>query len=42
MIDDTGFWSVSKYIVFGMRTLVMSGKVKDENKLTEEKISIIY
>jgi len=41
MIEGTGFSSVNEFIVFVMRTLAMSGNVKDEDKLTEEEIKAI-
>jgi Arc/MetJ-type ribon-helix-helix transcriptional regulator len=41
MIEGTGFSSVNEFIVFVMRTLAMSGKVKHEDRLTEEEVSAI-
>lgn len=41
MIEGTGFSSVTEFAVFVMRTLVMSGKVKEEDRLTEEEVGAI-
>ena len=41
MVDGTGFSSVSDFIVFVMRTLAMSGRVKENDTLTEEEVRTI-
>jgi len=41
MTEGTGFSSVTEFIVFVMRTLVLSGKVKEEDRLTEEEIRAV-
>ena len=41
MIEDTGFSSVTEFIVFVMRSLASSGKIKEEDKLTEEEVKAI-
>jgi hypothetical protein len=41
MIADTGFSSVTEFIVFVMRTLALSGKVGEEDKLTDTEIKAI-
>ena len=41
MIEGTGFSSTTEFIVFVMRTIASTGKIKDENKLTEQEIQII-
>ena len=41
MIDGTGFSSVTEFIVFVMRSLASSGKIKEEDKLTEEEVNAI-
>ncbi len=41
MVEGTGFSSVSEFIVFVMRTLASSGKVKEEDRLTEEEVKTI-
>jgi Arc/MetJ-type ribon-helix-helix transcriptional regulator len=38
MIEGTGFSSVTEFIVFVMRSLASSGKIKEEDKLTEEEV----
>ncbi len=38
IIEGTGFSSVTEFIVFVMLTLASSGKIKEEDTLTEEKI----
>ena len=41
MIADTGFSSVTEFIVFVMRTLASSGEIKGEDRLTAEEIRAI-
>jgi Arc/MetJ-type ribon-helix-helix transcriptional regulator len=41
MIEGTGFSSVTEFIVFVMRSLVSSGKIKEEDKLTEEEVKAV-
>lgn len=41
MISGTGFSSVTEFIVFVMRSLAMSGRVREEDKLTEEEIRAV-
>ncbi len=41
MIQDTGFSSVTGFIVFVMRSLASSGDIKGEDKLTEEEVRAI-
>ena len=41
MIEDTGFSSVTEFIVFVMRTLASGGKLKEDDKLTEEEIKAV-
>jgi len=41
MIEGTGFSSTTEFIVFVMRTLVSSGKIKQDDKLTEQEVQII-
>ncbi len=41
MIEGTGFSSVTEFIVFVMRTLASGGKIKEEDKLTEEEVNAI-
>ena len=41
MIEDTGFSSVTEFIVFVMRNLASSGKIKEEDKLTEEEVKAV-
>ncbi len=41
MIEDTGFSSVTEFIVFVMRNLASSGEIKGEDKLTEEELRAI-
>jgi len=40
MIEGTGFSSVTEFIVFVMRSLASSGKIK-EDKLTEEEVKAV-
>ena len=41
MIEGTGFSSVTEFIVFVMRTLVSSGDIKGEDRLTSEEVTAI-
>ena len=41
MIEGTGFSSVTEFIVFVMRSLASSGKIKEEDKLTEEEVKAV-
>ena len=41
MIEGTGFSSVTDFIVFVMRSLASSGKLKEEDKLTNEEVEAI-
>lgn len=41
MIEGTGFSSVNEFIVFIMRTVAMSGKMKGEDRLTEAEVNTI-
>lgn len=41
MIEGTGFSSTTEFIVFVMRTLVSTGKIKEDDKLTEQEVQII-
>lgn len=41
MIEGTGFSSVTEFIVFVMRTLACTGKLTEEDKLTQHEIRII-
>ncbi len=41
MVEDTGFSSVTEFIVFVMRTLASTGKIDEEDKLTEDEVKII-
>jgi Arc/MetJ-type ribon-helix-helix transcriptional regulator len=41
MIQDTGFSSVTEFVVFVMRNLASSGDIKGEDKLTEEEVRAI-
>ena len=41
MIEGTGFSSTTEFIVFVMRTLASTGKIKENNKLTQEEVQII-
>jgi Arc/MetJ-type ribon-helix-helix transcriptional regulator len=40
-VEDTGFSSVTEFIVFVMRSLASSGKIKEEDKLTEEEVKAV-
>ena len=41
MIDGTGFSSVTEFIVYVMRTLASTGKLKEEDQLPEDEVNII-
>jgi len=41
MIEGTGFSSVTEFIVFVMRNLASSGKIKGEDMLSEEEVKAI-
>lgn len=41
MIYGTGFSSVTEFIVFVMRSLASGGRIKEEDKLTEEEVNAI-
>ena len=41
MIEGTGFSSVTEFIVFVMRSLASSGKLKEEDQLTNEEVEAI-
>lgn len=41
MIEESGFSSVTEFIVFVMRTLASTGKIAEEDKLTEKEVQII-
>jgi Arc/MetJ-type ribon-helix-helix transcriptional regulator len=41
MIQETGFSSVTEFIVFVMRNLASSGEIRGEDKLTEEEVRAI-
>ncbi len=41
MIEGTGFSSVTEFIVFVMRTLASTGRLTEQDKLTEQEVSII-
>jgi len=41
MTEGTGFSSTTEFIVFVMRTLASTGKIKDGDKLTEQEVMII-
>lgn len=41
MIEGTGFSSVTEFIVFVMRSLASSGKLKGEDKLTDEEVEAV-
>ena len=38
IIKNTGFSSVTDFIVFTMRTIAMGGKIKEKNKFKKEEI----
>ncbi|HID20738.1 MAG TPA: CopG family transcriptional regulator, partial [Methanophagales archaeon] len=39
--EGTGFSSVTEFIVFVMRSLASSGKIKEEDELTEEEVKAV-
>ncbi len=41
MIEGTGFSSSTEFIVFVMRTLASTGRLKEEDRLTEQEVQII-
>jgi len=41
MIKDTGFSSVTEFIVFVMRNLASGGGIKGEDRLTAEEVKAI-
>lgn len=41
MIEGTGFSSTTEFIVFVMRTLASTGKIKGEDKLTKQEVKVI-
>ena len=41
MIENTGFSSVSEFIVFVLRSLASSGEIKGEDRLTTEEVNAI-
>lgn len=41
MIEDTGFSSVTEFIVFVMRSLAAGGSIKTEDKFTEDEVKAI-
>ncbi|MFX0196617.1 MAG: CopG family transcriptional regulator [Candidatus Hodarchaeota archaeon] len=41
MTEGTGFSSVTEFIVFIMRTLASTGRIKEEDRLTEEEVKVI-
>lgn len=41
MIEGTGFSSTTEFIVFVMRTLASTGRIKEDDKLTEQEVQII-
>jgi Arc/MetJ-type ribon-helix-helix transcriptional regulator len=41
MIEGTGFSSVTEFIVFVMRSLASSGKIKEEDELTDEEVKAV-
>lgn len=41
MTDGTGFSSVTEFIVFTMRTLASTGKITEEDKLTDNEVQTI-
>jgi Arc/MetJ-type ribon-helix-helix transcriptional regulator len=41
MVEGTGFSSTTEFIVFVMRTLASTGKLKEVDKLTEQEVQII-
>ena len=41
MIEDTGFSSVNEFIVFVLRSLASSGKLKEDDRLTDEEVKAV-
>jgi Arc/MetJ-type ribon-helix-helix transcriptional regulator len=41
MIEGTGFSSTTEFIIFVMRTLASTGKIKEDDRLTENEVQII-
>jgi metal-responsive CopG/Arc/MetJ family transcriptional regulator len=41
IIEETGFSSVTEFIVFVMLSLASSGKIKEEDTLTEEEVKAV-
>lgn len=41
MIEGTGFSSTTEFIVFVLRTLASTGRIKEDDKLTEEEVQVI-
>ena len=41
MTEGTGFSSVTEFIIFVMRTLASAGKIREEDKLTDEEVKAI-
>ena len=41
MIDKTGFSSVSEFIVYVLRTLASTGKITEDDKLSQEEVQTI-
>lgn len=41
MTSDTGFSSVTEFIVFVMRTLASGGGIREEDRLTAEEVMAI-
>ncbi len=41
MIEDTGFSSVTEFIVFVMRTLASGGEIERSDRLTAEEVKAI-
>jgi Arc/MetJ-type ribon-helix-helix transcriptional regulator len=41
LIDDTGFSSPTEFIVFVMRSLASTGKISEEEKLTNQEVKTI-
>ena len=38
VIRDTGFSSVTEFVVYAMRNIVSGGRLKGEDKLTDEEV----
>jgi len=41
MIEGTGFSSSTEFIVFVLRTLASTGKIIEDDRLTEQEVQII-